>query len=165
MRASSTDRIAGFGQPVAVISSSSSNEIWSMRRASATTRGSVVNTPGTSVYSSQASASSAWARATAVVSDPPRPKKVTSLSVDTPWLPPTTGTRPDSTVARIRSGRTRRILALRWVVSVRNPAWLPVKESDSIPRSWRAIDINAQALRSPPVMSMSISRPGLEVDT
>jgi len=41
--------MAGLGQPVAVISSSSSNEIDGILRACATTRGSVVNTPVTSV--------------------------------------------------------------------------------------------------------------------
>ncbi len=45
----STDRMAGFGQPAAVISSISSKEMRCMRRASGTTRGSVVNTPVTSV--------------------------------------------------------------------------------------------------------------------
>ena len=48
-RAYSTDRIDGFGQPVAVISSNSSNEIRESRRAEGTIRGSVVNTPVTSV--------------------------------------------------------------------------------------------------------------------
>src|SRR5262245_23250890 len=48
-RANSTERIAGLGQPVAVISSTSSNDTWAIRRASGTSRGSAVNTPGTSV--------------------------------------------------------------------------------------------------------------------
>ena len=49
VRAYSTDRMAGLGQPVAVISSNSSYEMADMRRAVGTTRGSVVNTPVTSV--------------------------------------------------------------------------------------------------------------------
>ena len=77
----------------------------------------------------------AWARATAVVSEPPRPRNVTSLSVETPWEPPTTGTRPSSRAARILSGRTSRIRAFMWLVSVRNPAWLPVNESAGTPAS------------------------------
>ena len=52
----STDRMAGLGQPAAVISSISSKVMRCIRRAVDTTRGSVVNTPDTSVYSSQASA-------------------------------------------------------------------------------------------------------------
>ena len=49
VRAYSTDRMAGLGQPLAVISSSSSKLTRSIFRASDTTRGSVVNTPDTSV--------------------------------------------------------------------------------------------------------------------
>ncbi len=49
LRANSTERMAGFGQPAAVISSSSSNEMWCILRASGTRRGSAVNTPDTSV--------------------------------------------------------------------------------------------------------------------
>ena len=48
-RANSTERMAGFGHPVAVISSSSSNDTDGMRRAAGTRRGSAVNTPLTSV--------------------------------------------------------------------------------------------------------------------
>ena len=48
-RAYSTDRMDGFGHPVAVISSNSSNEMLCIRRAVGTTRGSVVKTPVTSV--------------------------------------------------------------------------------------------------------------------
>ena len=47
--ATSTDRIAGFGHPTAVISSNSSKLMLSIFLASAQTRGSVVKTPGTSV--------------------------------------------------------------------------------------------------------------------
>ena len=43
--ATSTDRMAGFGQPVAVISNSSSKLIEPIRVAVGTTRGSAVNTP------------------------------------------------------------------------------------------------------------------------
>ena len=49
VRAYSTARIAGLGQPAAHISSISSKEMRFMRRAVGTTRGSVVNTPDTSV--------------------------------------------------------------------------------------------------------------------
>ncbi len=105
LRAYSTERISGFGQPAAHISSISSNET-AVQAAGARhrPRGSAVNTPGTSVYNSQALAPRAAARATAVVSEPPRPRKVTLLSVDTPWAPPTTGTRPAATASRMRRG-------------------------------------------------------------
>ncbi len=46
-----------------------------------------------------------------------------------------------------------------------NPAWLPVKETASIPRSWSAMQSRAVALRSPAVISMSSSRPGRVSDT
>ncbi len=78
VRAYSTERMAGLGHPVAVISSISSKEMRSILRASGTSRGSLVKTPETSVYSSHTSAPSASASATAVVSEPPRPRKVTS---------------------------------------------------------------------------------------
>ena len=45
-------------------------------------------------------------------------------------------------------------------VSVMIPAWLPVKLSLGTPRSCRAMHSRAMALRSPAVISMSISRPG-----
>ena len=65
----------------------------------------------------------------------------------------------------MRSGGTSMILAFMWVVSVRKPAWLPVKDSASMPRSARAMHSRAVALRSPAVMSMSISRPGRVSET
>jgi hypothetical protein len=164
-RANSTDRIAGLGQPVAVISNSSSKETWRMRCALGTSRGSAVNTPDTSVYSSHASASNAWAMATAVTSEPLRPRNVTSRALDTPCAPPTTGTRPASSASRKRSGRTSRMRAFVCAVSVISPAWLPVNESACTPASCRAMHSRAMALRSPAVISMSISRPGRSFET
>ena len=49
LRANSTDRMSGFGHPLAHISSISSNDTFVSRRAVGTTRGSAVNTPDTSV--------------------------------------------------------------------------------------------------------------------
>ena len=103
--------------------------------------------------------------ATAVVSEPPRPRKVTSWSVDTPCAPPMTGTRPASITLRSRSGRISTILALLWLVSVMKPAWLPVKLSAGTPSECSAMHTSAIALRSPAVMSMSISRPGRTPET
>ena len=53
------------------------------------------------------SAASAAASATAVVSEPPRPRVVTSLvNCVTPWNPATIATAPASSVERIRLGLT-----------------------------------------------------------
>src|SRR5690606_27094602 len=73
--------------------------------------------------------------------------------------------RPAAIAFFSRSGRSSVILAFEWVLSVMNPAWLPVKLSAGTPRSWRAMHTRAVALRSPAVMSMSISRPGRTLDT
>ena len=94
-----------------------------------------------------------------MVSDPPRPSVVTSRSVDTPWNPATTATRPAAKVSRSLSPRTSRILALPWVVSVTIPAWLPVKEEAGTPWVSMAMHSRAIEMRSPAVSSMSISRP------
>src|SRR4029450_11290417 len=55
---------------------------------------------------SQTSAPRAAARATAVVSDPPRPSVVTSREVETPWNPATITTLPSARASLIRPGRT-----------------------------------------------------------
>ena len=65
----------------------------------------------------------------------------------------------------MRSGFTSMILALVCVESVRNPAWDPVNDSASTPRSAMAMHRSAVAFRSPAVMSMSISRPGRVLET
>ena len=95
-----------------------------------------------------------------MVSEPPRPSVVTSRSRDMPWNPATTGTPPASRVARSRSPRTSRILARVWTVSVIIPAWLPVKDTASTPRSARAMHSRDMVMRSPELSSMSISRSG-----
>ena len=59
----------------------------------------------------------------------------------------------------MRSPRTSMIFALPCSVSVRMPAWLPVKLTAGWPRSSTAIDSSAIEMRSPAVSSMSISRP------
>ena len=65
-----------------------------------------------------------------------------------------------ASASRSRSARTSRILALVWLVSVMMPAWLPVNDVAATPRSASAMHSSAMALRSPAVISMSISRPG-----
>src|SRR5919112_2057975 len=107
----------------------------------------------------------AAASATAVVSEPPRPRNVMSRSALIPWAPPTTGTRPAASASHTRSGRTATMRALVWVESVWKPAWLPVRLSASTPWSCRAMHRRAVAFRSPAVMSMSSSRPGRELET
>jgi hypothetical protein len=93
-----------------------------------------------------------------VVSEPPRPSVVTSWLVETPWKPATSTIFSSSSAAMIRSARTSRIRALVWEVSVTIPAWEPVSESASCPRSLIAIAHSAQEIRSPVDSSMSISR-------
>ena len=81
-----------------------------------------MKTPGTSVKISQNSAPSAAARATAVVSEPPRPSVVTSWAVDTPWNPATITMFPFPMASRIRPGLMSMILARPCEVSVMMPA-------------------------------------------
>ena len=103
--------------------------------------------------------------ATAVVSEPPRPRVVISLAVETPWKPATTHTFPSARASRTRSPRTSRIFALPWAVSVMIPTWLPVKLTASMSRSASAMHSSDIEIRSPVVRSMSISRPGFRADT
>src|SRR3954467_13361446 len=107
----------------------------------------------------------AAARATAVVSEPPRPSVVTSLEVETPWKPATSTIRLSSSAERMRSARTSRMRALVCDVSVTIPAWLPVRLIARWPRSLIAIAHSAQLIRSPVERSMSISRGSGEVET
>ncbi len=79
--------------------------------------------------------------------------------VETPWNPATTAIEPSATDPRSRSALTSRILALRCAVSVRMPAWDPVKLTACSPRSMIAMQRSAIEIRSPAVSSMSISRP------
>src|SRR3954471_10853933 len=114
---------------------------------------------------SHTSAPSAAASATAVVSDPPRPRVVTSRAVLTPWKPATRTIRSSSSAWWMRSARTSRMRALVWLVSVTIPAWEPVRLIARWPRSLIAIAHRAQEIRSPVESSMSISRGSGVVDT
>ena len=108
---------------------------------------------------SHASAPSAAASATAVVSEPPRPSVVTScVAVETPWKPATSTILSAASAAWIRSARTSTIFALVCDPSVTMPACEPVSETASWPRSWIAIAQSAFEIRSPVEMSMSYSR-------
>src|SRR5665647_680012 len=124
-------------------------------------RGSAVKTPSTSVQISQTSALSAAASATAVVSDPPRPRVVTSLVCSvTPWNPATIATLPESIAWRIRLALTSMIRALPWDSSVITPACWPVNDWACTPRLAIAIASSDIEIRSPAVSRMSISRAG-----
>src|SRR5574342_748654 len=96
--------------------------------------------------------------ATAVVSEPPRPRVVTSLPGDTPWKPATMTTRPRASSSRTRTGRTSRMRAEVWLPVVMIPDWLPVKLTAGTPMSLSAMERSAMAMRSPAESSMSISR-------
>ena len=87
--ANSTERICSTLEPAPAISSISSNVTLRRRRASGTSRGSVVYTPSTSVKIWHSSAFSAAASATAEVSEPPRPSVVMLPAASTPWKPAT----------------------------------------------------------------------------
>lgn len=128
------------------------------RRASGTMRGSAVKTPSTSVWISQASALSAAASATAVMSEPPRPRVVSSSSDETPWKPATMAITPRSRVSCKRCARTSTMRALPWRVSVTTPACAPVSETASRPSSFTAMARRAMEMRSPAESSMSSSR-------
>ncbi len=58
----------------------------------------------------------------------------------------------------MRSAFTSRMRALVWEVSVTMPAWEPVSEIASCPRSLITIAASAHEIRSPVESSMSISR-------
>ena len=119
--------------------------------------------PSTSVKISQTSASSAAARATAVVSEPPRPSVVISFVVRLmPWNPATIAMCPLSRAVRMRCGSTSMIRALPWMPSVIMPAWEPVKDWAEAPNLLMAMASSAMEMRSPAERSMSISRAGAE---
>ena len=94
-----------------------------------------------------------------MVSEPPRPSVVTSEApFDTPWKPATSTTLSSSSALRMRSAFTSMMRALVCEVSVTMPAWEPVSEMASWPRSLITIAASAQEMRSPVESSMSISR-------
>ena len=106
----------------------------------------------------------AAAKATAEVSEPPRPKVVISGTPErlllVPWNPATTTTLPSSSSRRTRSVLISRIRARPWADSVRIPTWGPVIEPAGMPWACRAIESSAIETCSPVASSMSISRWG-----
>ena len=96
-----------------------------------------------------------------MVSEPPRPSVVMSLvSCATPWKPATIGMAPSSMAWRMRPGVTSMMRAAPWAESVIRPAWEPVYDRASAPRSEIAMATSAMEMRSPAVSSMSSSRAG-----
>ena len=100
--------------------------------------------PRTSVKIWQRSARNAAARATAVVSLPPRPSVVISWSSACaalwPWKPATITTLPLSSSARTRRGSMPAMRARPYVPSVVMPACGPVRLMAGIPMPWSAIE-------------------------
>jgi hypothetical protein len=104
--ASSTARECSTRAPANAISTITSMPTAGSSRAAGTTRGSEVNTPSTSVQISQCPAPRAAASATAVVSEPPRPRVSRSPAASMPWNPATTGTSPAARCRWMRAGST-----------------------------------------------------------
>ena len=156
--ASSTARVCRTRAPASASWSISSWLTAVSLRALVTTRGSAVNTPGTSVKMSHSRAPSAEARAIAVASEPPRPSVVTSPWPDMPWNPATSTIAP--CVQRLDDplGDICRSRALPWASSVTIPACAPVSETARSPRSCTAIAASAQDIISPTDSSASSSR-------
>src|SRR4051794_25911364 len=120
--------------------------------------------PLTSVKIWQRPAPSRAARATAVVSDPPRPRVVISASCGAsaptlwPWNPATITTLPWSISRRTRAGSIPAIQALPYRPSVVIPACGPVSAIAATPNACRAIDTSVAAWCSPVASRRSSSR-------
>src|SRR3954469_19509200 len=120
--------------------------------------------PLTSVKIWQRPAPSRAARATAVVSDPPRPRVVISASCGAsaptlwPWNPATITTLPWSISRRTRAGSIPAIRALPYRPSVVIPACAPVSAIAATPSACRAIDTSVAAWCSPVASRRSSSR-------
>src|SRR5260370_478677 len=114
--------------------------------------------PRTSVKISHAWAFSDAASATAVVSEPPRPSVVPSVTRPIPWKPGTTTSRPAASSRSMRAGVRPTIRALAWRWSARMPAWKPSSETAGTPSSVSAIDISGADTPSPVESSRSSSR-------
>ena len=131
VRATSTERIAGLGQPVAVISSNSSKEMADILRASghhSRIGGEYAGHIG--VELARVGSEHVRHRDRRGIRTATAQERHIRDSVETPWEPAITGTRPLGYGRPARDpGRISRILALRWAVSVMKPAWLPVKLS------------------------------------
>ena len=95
-----------------------------------------------------------------MVSEPPRPKVVTSSSSEIPWKPATIATWPSEIERATRSGTMPVIWARPYAEVVWIPACAPVKACAGTPNSLIAMDRRDIEIRSPAVRRMSISRSG-----
>ena len=118
--------------------------------------------PRTSVKIWQRSARRAAARATAVVSLPPRPSVVISWSMADvalwPWKPATMTTLPPSSSARTRRGSMPAMRARPYVPSVVMPACGPLRLIAGTPIAWSAIETRVALWCSPVASRTSSSR-------
>ena len=122
------------------------------------TRGSVVYTPSTSVKIWHRSAPKAAARATALVSDPPRPRVVTSPTRLIPWKPATRTILFLSSSRWMRSESMRLMRASEYVLLVWSPTCHAHRLMTGRPMPSRAMAHRAMEICSPVLSSISISR-------
>ena len=156
--ARATARICRTFDPSEAISIISSKVTRSRRRAFSHTRGSVVATPSTSVKMRHSAALTAAARATALVSEPPRPSVATSPVAVAPWNPVITGTTPAARAARTGFGSIFESRALPWLESVLIPAAAPVIARAGIWRARKAAAKSPAETVSPVETTRSYSR-------
>ncbi len=116
----------------------------------------MVYIPSTSVYISQGHFNFA-AKATAVVSEPPLPRVVISPSSFIPWNPATTTIFFVSKHVLILLISMSEIRDFVWDPSVKIPAWNPVRDTESCPKSLSAMDINEVDTCSPVAINISSS--------
>src|SRR5882672_3422842 len=121
-------------------------------------RGSAVKMPSTSVKISQASALSAAASATAVVSDPPRPRVVMLPWSSIPWKPATTAISLRLRLSNSFSPSMLRMRALEKAESVRMRTWWPRKLRALPFSSWMARARSPTETCSPVETTTSCSR-------
>jgi hypothetical protein len=100
----------------------------------------------------------AAAMATAVVSEPPRPRVVMSPSSSSPWKPATTAISPRFSESVSRSASMERMRALAWALSVRIRTWGPVKLRAFPPCPWMARAVSPMLTCSPVAATTSCSR-------
>ena len=96
--------------------------------------------------------------ATAVRSEPPRPRVVISSSALTPWKPATMAISPSAKACRTRSASMLTIRALVCTSSVWMRTWLPVKLRARCPSPWIASDRSPMLTCSPVARMTSSSR-------
>ncbi len=99
------------------------------------------------------------AKATAVVSDPPRPSVVIRFSALSPWKPATTATCwPSANFAVSASVPISSIRAAPWAEVVRTGTCQPCQERASMPMAWSRSAISPAVTFSPELTTASYSR-------